>query len=238
MATYRKTAVMVGILFIIGTVSGILAGVFTAPIQAESTYPLIGSASETQWIIGTLFILLMGLSLAMIPALLYPVLIKHNAALALGYFLFRGALETLCVMIHVIGMFKLLTLSQIYGKMGAADATYFQTLGSLHTGSGEWIQMIGGIVFSLGALMVYALFYQTGLIPRWLSAWGFIGAVLYFISNFVSLFGPLHLAPSIDSGIGQLMGPLALQEMVFALWLIMKGFNPLGITALSTRQPE
>ena len=74
--TNRKTAVIVGILFIIGTVSGILAGVFTAPIQAGSTYPLNVSASETQWIIGTLFILLMGLSLAMIPVLLYPIFKK------------------------------------------------------------------------------------------------------------------------------------------------------------------
>jgi hypothetical protein len=73
MNTYRKTTVIVGILFIIGTVSGILAGVVTAPIRAGSTYPLNISASETQWIIGTLLILLMGLSLAMTPVLLYPI---------------------------------------------------------------------------------------------------------------------------------------------------------------------
>ena len=61
-------------------------------------------------------------------------------------------------------------------------------------------EMIGGIVFSIGALMIYALFYQTRLIPRWLSGWGFIGAVLYFVANLVSMFGPLHIAPSIDVG--------------------------------------
>ncbi len=72
MNTYRKTAVIVGILFIIGTVSGILAGVVTAPIRAGSTYPLNISASETQWLIGTLLILVMGFPLAMIPIHVIP----------------------------------------------------------------------------------------------------------------------------------------------------------------------
>ena len=47
------------------------------------------------------------------------------------------------------------------------------------------------------------------------------------------MFGPLHTAPAIESGIGQLMIPTAIQEIVFALWLIVKGFNLAAITALS-----
>ena len=93
MNTHRKTAVIVGILFIIGTVSGVLSGVVTAPIRAGSTFPLNISASETQWIIGTLFVMLMGLSLAMMPVLLYPIFRKHNEVLAFGAVLFRGVIE-------------------------------------------------------------------------------------------------------------------------------------------------
>ena len=74
--------------------------------------------------------------------------------------------------------------------------------------------------------MLYYLFYTSKLIPRWLSGWGFIGALLYFAAPFVSMIGPQHLAISLDGPLGMLMGPLALQEMVFALWLIVKGFNP------------
>jgi hypothetical protein len=235
MNTYRKTAVIVGILFIIGTVSGILAGVFQAPIQAGSTYPLNISAFETQWIIGALLTLLMGLSLAMIPVLLYPIFKKHNEVLAFGAVLFRGVFEQVGEMLLVISMFLLLTVSEIYGKTGAADAFIFQTLGSMFIAAGHWIQMINGIVFSVGTLMMFTLFYQTGLIPRWLSGWGLIGAVLYFIAEIVSMLSPLHTSPDIGVGIGLLIIPTAIQEMVFAVWMIVKGFNRQNIAALSAK---
>jgi hypothetical protein len=229
--TYRKTAGIVGILFITGTVSGILSGVVTAPIMAGSAYPLNISGSETQWITGTLLILLMGFSLAMMPVMLYPIFKKHNEVLAFGAVLFRGAIEAISYTMIVISKLLLLTVSEIYGKTGTAGASNFQTLGSMLTASTDWTEMWGSLVFSIGALMIYALFYQTRLVPRWLSAWGFIGGVLYFIANFVSMFGSQHVAPSLGSGIGLLMIPLAIQEMIFAVWLIVKGFNPSTIAA-------
>jgi hypothetical protein len=235
MNTYRKTAVIVGILFIIGTVSGILAGVFTAPIRAGSAYPVNISANETQWIIGTLLVLLMGLSLAMVSVLLYPILRKHNEVLAFGAVLFRGVFEAVCEMLLVISMLLLLTVSEIYGEIGAAEASNFQPMGSMLIAAGEWIQIIGGIVFSVGTLMIFVVFYQTRLIPRWLSGWGVIGAAMYFLAKIVSMFGPMHLTPEIGVGIGLLLVPTAIQEMVFAVWMIVKGFNPSAISALSAK---
>jgi hypothetical protein len=235
MNTNRKTAVIVGILFIIGTVSGILSVVFTAPIMTGSTYPINISASETQWIIGTLLILLMGFSLAMIPVMLYPIFKKHNEVLALGAVLFRGVLEAVLYTASVISMLLLLNVSEIFGKTGVTGASNFQTLGSMLTAAGDWISIILSFVFCIGGLLIYTLFYQTRLIPRRLSGWGVIGAVLYFVANLVSMFSPLHIAPSIESGIGLLLVPLAIQEMVFAVWLIVKGFNPSAIAALSAK---
>ena len=236
LGTYRKTAVIVGILFIIGSVSGILSGVVTAPIRAGSTYPLNISASETQWISGTLFVMLMGLSLAMMPVLLYPIFKKHNEVLAFGAVLFRGAIEAISYAFMVISMLLLLTVSEIYGATGAADASNLQTLGAMLTAAKDWTEMWGAIIFSIGGLMIYALFYQTRLVPRWLSGWGFIGGVLYIVANVVSMFSPLHIAPSIGIGIGLLLVPTAIQEMVFAVWLIVKGFNPSPIAVGSAKQ--
>lgn len=234
MKTYRKTAVIVGIFFIIGTVSGILSGVVTASVTAESTFPLNISASEPQWLIGTLLILLMGFPLSMIPVLLYPLFKKHNEVLVLGAILFRSVLEMVCYLFMALGQFLLLSVSQVHAATGAGVA---QALGSLLISANNWSSLLLGLVFSIGGAMIYVLFYQTRLVPRWLSGWGIIGAVLYFVAHLDGIFGAQQVL-SFNSGLGILMAPLALQEMVFAVWMIVKGFNSSALAALSALQPE
>ncbi len=216
----NKIARTVGILFIIGTIAGILSVVVTGPILEGPDYLTEVAANETQLIMGTLFILIMGFSLAMLPVMLFPIFKKENEALALGAVVFRGALEAVAYIAIVISWLLLLTLSQEYVKAGTPDTSYFQTLGFVILESGVWIGYLVSIVFSLGALMIYYLFYKTNLIPRWLSVWGFVGAIIYIAEPVLAMFG---------SEFEILFAPLALQEMVLAIWLIVKGFNPSAI---------
>jgi hypothetical protein len=220
MGTNRKTAIIVGTLFIIGTVSGILSTVFTGSILGDPDYLVKVSANETQIIAGAFFVLLMGLSLAMVPVMMFPIFKKQNEALALGAVLFRGALEAVTYMAMVISWLLLIIISQEYVKAGAADISSLQILGTLSLEAVNQINPVQEIVFSLGALMFYTLFYQSRLIPRWLSGWGVIGALLYLAAGVMFLFG---------SEMGILLAPLGVQEMILALWLIIKGFSPVAL---------
>jgi hypothetical protein len=74
----------------------------------------------------------------------------------------------------------------------------------------------------------YWLLYQSRLVPRWLSAWGLVGAALYIVPPLGSMFG---------LSLGVLMAPLAVQEMVLAVWLIAKGFDPVP-TLLRELEPS
>ena len=222
----NKIARTVGILFIIGTVAGILSLVFTGPILDDPNYLTKAAANETQLIIGALFILIMGFSLSMLPVMLFPIFKKENEALALGAVVFRGALEAVAYIAIVISMLLLLTVSREYVNAGAPDASYFQTLGTISLEAGVWFGSMLNFVFSLGALMIYYLFYKTNLIPRWLSVWGLIGGLLYFAEPVLAMFG---------AEFEILFVPLAVQEMVLALWLIVKGFNPSAIASSSVK---
>ena len=100
--TYRKTAGTVGVLYIIGTVAGVLSVVFTGSILGDPNYLVKVSANANQIITGALFVLIMGLALAMVPVVIFPILKKYNEVLALGYVVFRGALETVTYIALVI----------------------------------------------------------------------------------------------------------------------------------------
>jgi hypothetical protein len=232
MNTYRKTAIIVGVLYIIGTVAGILCKVLTGSIQNDLNLLTKVTANENQIIIGALFLLIMGLALAMVPVMMFPILKKHNEALALGYVVYRGALETVTTIAMVVGWLFLTILGQEY-IAGTPDASYFQTLGTLLLKGNGSISTISQIIFPLGALIFYYLLYQSKLIPRWISGWGLIAAILWIAVTFLDLFGLISQWSTIQVVLGL---PIGLQEMVMAVWLIVKGFNPSAIASLSAKK--
>ncbi len=130
----------------------------------------------------------MGLALALVPIVLFPLLKKYNEVLALGYVVFRGALETVIYIAMTISWLVLIALSQAYVKAGSPDASSFQTLGTVLLAGIDATNTILIIIFGLGALMLYTVFYQSRLIPRWLSIWGFIAILLHLTTAFLIMF--------------------------------------------------
>jgi hypothetical protein len=214
------SAIIVGALFIIGTAAGMISAGLTVSIVGASDYLSKISANSGQVMAGAFFILIMGLSLAMIPVVLFPIFKKRNEVLAIGYVVFRGALETLITIASVVCFLVLIVLSQKYVGAGAPASSHFQTLGALILGGHAGLTAILSIVFPIGALMFYYLLYKERLIPKWLSGWGFIAAILYLAGGLYDLFG---------SELVILLLPMLVQEMVMAVWLIVKGFDPSAI---------
>jgi hypothetical protein len=213
----REIATIIGVLFIIGTVAGVLSYAVTGPILNAPDYLARVATHQSEMALGALLVLTMVFSLAMVPVVFYPVARRYSKVLAMGYVVFRGALEQILVLIGVAGWLVLVALS----KQPTAAVT--QIADSIKLGHDvSWTQLTA-IPFSLGALMFYYVFYTSRLLPRWLSVWGLVGAVLYLGAPLMQMFG----LPS-----DYLMGPLALQEMVMAVWLIVRGFSQ------SAREPR
>jgi hypothetical protein len=78
--------------------------------------------------------------------------------------------------------------------------------------------------------MYYYLFFQSRLIPRWLSGFGIVAISLMMAACLLSLFSGNRI-----TSYTRLVFPIFLQEMVFAVWLIVKGFNPSAAACVSAK---
>ena len=221
MDSYRKTAIIVGLLFITATATSILGGSFIASVIDSPDDFLNVSANENQIVIGCLLVLVDALAVIFIAILMFPILKKHNEGLALGYVGLR-IFEGVVFIIGVISILVILTLSQDYVG-GTLDASYFQALVALLLGVYDWSWLVGPLIFfALSTLPFYYLLYQSKLIPQWLSGWGLIGGILVTLFGLLAMFG-FDTTSTISMF---LFLPIAVQEMVLAVWLIVKGFTP------------
>ena len=216
MSADRKAAIWIGVLYIIGTVGLVLSAVVTGGILSGPAYLAQVAAQPNQVAVGALLVLLAGFSLAMVPVVFWPIGKRYDETLAMGYIVFRGGQEMVMYIATALGWLLLIALST--EPDAAPLAGFVRTIETV-----AWDQLLA-IPFVLGALMFYVLLYQSRLVPRWLSTWGLVGAALYIVAPLGSMFG---------LSLGFLMAPLALQEMVMAVWLIAKGFNPPSIAAES-----
>ena len=102
----------------------------------------------------------------------------------------------------------------------------------INAGAGWLTNVAMLLTWCISALMYYSIFYQFRLVPRWLSVWGLVGITLTIISALLVMF---HLIPPAGTIQVILNLPIAPQEMVLAIWLIVKGVTP---SAIASRSPQ
>lgn len=232
MDPYRKTGVTVGVLFISATVASILGSVFIGSILEAPNYLTGISAHGSGLIVGVLFFLIAAISAVATSFMLFPILRKYIESLALGYVVLR-TFENVLYVLSAMSLLVMLTVSQKYAA-GAVDASFYPALGTLLLALQSWAILLGCLIlFGLGSMALNYVLYQSKLVPRWLSAWGLIGAALAVLYGLLGIFGVgigfdfgndiLFMLASPYAVLGV---PIHVQEMVFAVWLIVKGFNP------------
>lgn len=225
MKNERKVSIWVGILYILGTVFGILSVVLMGNPEPEPLFLRDIAMRAGFFRAGLGAILLMGLSLSIIPILLYGVLSRYSKPLAIAYVVFRSGLEFVTFLLSVFASYALLFIAlspDPSSPESFALGSLFHSLGSLP---------LSAFIFSVDAFILYYAFFRTRLIPRWLSAFGLAAIALHFITGCLMLFG----IQTSFSPLNTLMNfPIFLQEMVMAVLLIAKGFDTEALARLET----
>ena len=133
-------------------------------------------------------------------------------------------------MVGLVCLMSVVTLGQQFTTAEASDRTSLQAIGNLLVSVRDNAALLAVFAFCLGAFMYYYLFFQSRLIPRWLSGFGIVAIILMMAACVLALFSGNRITSYIP-----LAAPIAVQEMVLAVWLIVKGFNPSVIASGSAK---
>lgn len=220
-APARRNAVVAGVLFIVATAASLLSGPFLAPVTG-SRYLTSAAAHPSQVAIGVLLGFTASFAAPGIAIALYPVLRRFGAGLALGAVGFR-IIEGVCYALGMIILWSLSTMSREFVDAGAPGDQHYRTLGHTMLAQYHGLVDVGLLLaFSIGGLLYYLVFYRSRLIPAWLSVWGIAGVLLLIVAAVLIIFGVIG---PLSAGQIVLAAPIGVQEMVLAVWLIVKGFD-------------
>ena len=217
MKTYRKTATLVGSAYLFSNVTFILGTiVMVEAILGSPDYLSLISANRAQVILGVLLSFANGLAYVGIAVLLFPILKPRFESLALAYVGFR-VVEFITQILADVSPLALLTLAENTNQTGAV-----QGLGALLLAERFWAFQMLNLIFSLSAVLLYAMLLRSRLIPGFISIWGLIAAVLVLFNTALGWF-----SPDLGETLGMVTGlPMLLNEVFLGIWLIVRGFSP------------
>jgi hypothetical protein len=231
MRQHKAAATTAGVLYITGTVAGVLSKLVSAPVR-DAGDPLAAAAEHSSAVVTSgLLVLVMGLSLAFIPVVLFPVLRRVHEVLAIGYLIVRGAIETACYVILAIAWLLIVPLGEVVSAGPGTASRAGVRLGSLMTDS-EATSAVTTLVFCLGAVVFYTLLYRSRIVPRWIALWGLMAIPFYVAADVLALYAVIDVNSTAQN---VLFAPLFLQEMVLAAWMIARGFRPVAGPTTSGR---
>ncbi len=222
--THRKTAIIVGVLFIIATAFLFIGGAFYGSVLDTPNYLETAYPQRMQAVIGMLIEFTCVLAIPLIAIFAFPVLKRYSLPLAISYIFFRSFEAVLFILVD-INKLALIPISKGYLNGTPSESAFFKNLGDFIIEWNMWGWLFYLLVFGTGALILYSVLYRSRLLPRWISIFGLIAGVLMTASAVFLMF---EVGFNLPDGMFELIFvmPIAVQEMVMAVWLIVKGFNP------------
>jgi hypothetical protein len=230
--TSKKSALIVGVLFILAAVTSIIGLILYNPILKSPDYLINGSEHANQVILGAVMELILVVSAIGTATTMFPILRKYNETIALWHVCFRF-LEAIIITVGVISMLSLVTLSREFVAAGAVDTAFFQASGTSLKALHDWTFLLGpNFMLGINTAMYSYIFYKSKLVPRFISILGMTGSVLIFLCAMLVMFGVIEQV-SVWGAIFAI--PIAANEMTLAVWLIVKGFNESALASMSKK---
>lgn len=186
-----------------------------------------GALSDTSLRVGSILeFLLIAFNIAT-AVVLYPLVKRLSATLALGYVTAR-VMESVFIAIGLVAIVALVDVNEAWIGTSGAEAAALEAQGNALVSLYDWAFQFGpGLVVGFGnGLILGYLMYRSGLVPRRMAMVGLIGGPVLILSFVLILFGAFENG----SGPSALMTlPEAAWELSLGIYCAWKGFRPVPI---------
>jgi Domain of unknown function (DUF4386) len=186
-----------------------------------------GAVSDTSLRLGSIFeFLLIGANIAT-AVVIYPLVKRQSATLALGYVAAR-TMESVFIAIGVIAIIAVVDVNDAWVAATGAEAVALGAQGNTLVSVYDWAFQFGpGLVVGFGnGLILGYLMYRSGLVPPRLAILGLVGGPVLILLFVLIMFG----AAENGDGLSALMTlPEAAWELSLGIYCAWKGFRPSAI---------
>ena len=179
-----RTLRYLGAAFVFQFATSLAAGILSMSILAGGISEVLLNASSNLGQMRTSIVLelLTSVGIIVMTSLLYIVLRDQNRAVALVAFGLWMA-EAVLLAVKTLGLYALLALSQGIVDAGPPASSYNEPLGTVALGISQHAGDIAMLFFCLGALLWYALLFQSRFVPRLLSLWALVAIPLVLVAT-------------------------------------------------------
>jgi hypothetical protein len=226
--SFRKTALVGGILYLVTFIGSIASAFLVGPALNDPAYVLGAGADQQIGLAGILELVnvfgCIGCGVAF-----FSVIRREHEGLAVGYLATR-LFEAAIITVSVIGLLSVITLRQQVAA-GADGETVVPVAAAL-VAVRNWAIVLGSNMAPFNALMLGTALYRARLVPRAIPALGLVGAPLlisFVIGNILGVAHPGTLFHAVA------VFPFFVWELVLGLWLTFKGFNENSRIGLAER---
>ena len=228
MTASRKSALTVGVLFILTFITSIGAVFAYGPILSDPLY-ITGAGPAGRVPLGALLELLLILTNIGCAVVLFPILKRQNEALSLAYVAER-LVEGAFIM---VGLLSLLTISTLRQTATGVGADSLVPIGKSLLATHDWTFLLGpSFADGIGTgLILGYLMYRTGLVGRRMALFGVIGGPLLVSAAVAVLLGVIPVGSPVQSALSI---PEIIWEGFLGLYLTFKGFKSSPILAAAS----
>jgi hypothetical protein len=213
--TLRANARLAGLALLLNIVTGIVKAVLFNQVSAGSgTAARLASIAQHPTLVrvAALLVLLELVYQTVLAMTLYALTRDQDrdlALLGLGFRFTEGVIAASGSRLDLLAV-------AIAGRTATgADAAAVQAIGAMLLGGSAGP---AGLCFSVGNLIFASLFLRARSIPAWLAWLGVVASILGLVELSLEMLGFLHGPATVIPWV-----PMALFELILALWLLTKG---------------